>query len=73
MDASQNRKNLCIILSSSELMISSPQSLELKPAHPRINDIVRNWCKVKFTEICIKTIPAVHFVLQLTVGNSVAL
>lgn len=30
--------------------ISLPQSLQLEAACPRIKDVVRNWCKVRFTE-----------------------
>lgn len=47
MDTSQSRKS--IIPSSSEKLYF-PQSLELEAAHPGVNDVVKNWCKVEFSE-----------------------
>lgn len=47
MDTSQTRKS--IIPSSSEKLYF-PQSLELEAAHPGINNVVKNWCNVEFSE-----------------------
>lgn len=57
MDTSQSRKS--IIPSSSEKLYF-PQSLELEAAHPGVNDVVKNRCKVGFSEAKIKISPAVH-------------
>lgn len=40
MDASQ----------SSSQKPNFPQSLGLEAAHPGVNDVVKNWCRVEFSE-----------------------
>lgn len=57
MDTSQSRKS--IILHNSQ-KLNFPQSLELEAAHSGINDVVKNWCKVEFSEVQLSISSAIH-------------